>query len=205
MAYSDFTLDTVRKTFGLTLKRAPLFPVLPTVDAPVWLNALLAKGKPLAFGSEKARSEFLIVPILLASRDMHHESFSIYSGQRLDSDVNRGLSGECDFILTNTPPLPVLQTPVVVIVEAKKNDIENGLGQCVAQMVGAQIFNQQEGNGVEMIFGCVTTGEAWQFLQLLQDVVVVVDSERYYLDHVESILGVLAAIFACYPAPLTTA
>ena len=141
--YSDFTLDTVRKAFGLTLKRAPLFAAVDPVDVPQWLTALLEKGRPLAFGSEKARSEFILVPILLASRELHHDSFSIYSGERLDSDPSRGLNGECDFILTNTPPLPVIQAPIVVIVEAKKNDIEAGLGQCVAPMVGAQLFNQK--------------------------------------------------------------
>ena len=59
MAYSDFTLDTVRKTFGLTLKRDPLFAAVDPVDVPQWLTALLEKGRPLAFGSEKARSEFM--------------------------------------------------------------------------------------------------------------------------------------------------
>jgi hypothetical protein len=69
----------------------------------------------------------------------------------------------------------------MVIVEAKKNDLEAGLGQCVAQMVGARLVNQREGSGVETIFGCVTTGEAWQFLKLEHDVISI-DSERYYID-----------------------
>ena len=140
----------------------------------------------------------------MASRDLAHGSFAIYSGQRLDSDPSRGLSGECDFILTLTAPLPVLQAPIVIIVEAKKNDIEAGLGQCAAQMVGARLFNQQEGNGLDMIFGCVTTGEGWQFLQLEHDVIVI-DSVRYYIDRVETILGVFQAILACYTPSLTPA
>jgi hypothetical protein len=204
MAYSDFTLDAVRKAFGLTLKRAPLFATVDSVDVPQWLTALLEKGRPLAFSSEKARSEFILVPILLASRELHHDSFSIYSGERLDSDPSRGLNGECDFILTNTPPLPVIQAPIVVIVEAKKNDIEAGLGQCVAQMVGARLFNQKEGNGIELIFGCVTTGEAWQFLKLERDDVLI-DSDRYYIDRVDKILGMFQAILACYTPYLTAA
>src|SRR5437870_6145739 len=109
MAYSDFTLDAIRKSFGITLKRDCLFPANAPVDVPTWLTALLEKGMPLAFVSEKSRAEFIIVPILLASRDLAHASFTIYSGQRLDSDLSRGLSGECDFILSLTPPLPVLQ------------------------------------------------------------------------------------------------
>ena len=197
MAYSDFTLDAIRKSFGITLKRDCLFPAVAPVEVPPWLTALLEKGMPLAFVSEKSRAEFIIVPVLLASRDLAHASFTIYPGQRLDSDLSRGLSGECDFILSLTPPLPVLQAPIVVIVEAKKNDIEAGLGQCVAQMVGARLFNQHEGNSLETIFGCVTTGEDWQFLKLEHDAVVI-DSGRYYIDRVDTILGILQAILATY-------
>jgi len=204
MVYSDFTLDTVRKSLGFTLARARLFATLAPVDVPQWLIALLEKGMPLAFVSEKSRAEFLIVPLLLASRDLAHDSFAIYSGQRLDSDPGRGLSGACDFILTLTAPLPVLQAPIVIIVEAKKNDIDAGLGQCAAQMVGARLFNQQEGNGLETIFGCVTTGEDWQFLKLEHDVIVI-DSMRYYINRIETILGMFQAILACYTPSLTTA
>ena len=204
MAYGDFTLDTVRKSCGLMLKRASLFAAVAPVDVPQWLVTLLEKSMPFAFGSEKARSEFIIVPILLASRELNHDSFSIYSGERLDSDPSKGLSGECDFILTHTPPSPVIQAPIVVLVEAKKNDIEAGLGQCVAQMVGARLFNQKEGNGIEIIFGCVTTGEAWQFLKLERDAMLI-ENERYYIDRVDKILGMFQNILACYTPSFTAA
>ncbi len=54
----------------------------------------------------------------------------------------------------------------MVILEAKKNDIEEGLGQCAAQMLGAVRYNEREGKAVPSVYGCVTTGEAWQFLKL---------------------------------------
>jgi len=76
------------------------------------------------------------------------------------------LKGECDFILAKAPPTPALRAPVVVIVEAKKNDIEAGLGQCAAQLLGARLYNAQEGKAVPSVYGCVTTGDAWQFLKL---------------------------------------
>jgi hypothetical protein len=198
MTYSDFSLASVCKTFGLTIRSEPLFvPHPPPLDVPQWLVEALTKGMQLAFGSEKARSEFLVVPILLTSRDLSHNNFSIYSGQRLDVDPALGLAGECDFLLTNTPPLPIIQSPIVTIVEAKKNDLEGGVGQCVAQTVGARVFNQRESSEIEMIFGCITTGEAWQFLKLEQTSVSI-DSSRYYIDNVGAILAVFQAIMACY-------
>jgi hypothetical protein len=135
MAYNEFTLEAVLKTFGLTPQPADLFKGLEPLAVPVWLRDLLAKGMQLSLLSEKARSEFIVVPILLAARELSHEAVAIYSGQRLDVNPERGLVGECDFILAATPPVPLLRAPLLTIVEAKKNDIESGLGQCVAQMV----------------------------------------------------------------------
>ncbi|MCH8293725.1 hypothetical protein IH992_21805 [Candidatus Poribacteria bacterium] len=204
MAYSDFNLATVQKAFSLTLKREDLFENIKPIEASQWLKEALDMGIQLAFNSEKARSEFLVVPILLTGRELSHNSFSIYSGERLDVEPDSGLVGECDFILTNTPPLPIIQAPIVVIVEAKKNDIEGGLGQCVAQMLGAKLFNQKEDNPIDTIFGCVTTGESWQFLKLENDIISI-NSGRHYINKVGEILGMLQAIVSHYKPYATAA
>ncbi|MBC8233805.1 hypothetical protein H8E77_30015 [bacterium] len=204
MTYSDFTLDTVRKSLGVTITQQRLFDKIAPAAIPPWLQEALDNGMPLAFGSEKARSEFIVAPILLTIRALNHNSFSIYSGQRLDADPDKGLAGECDFVLTFTPPLPIIQSPIVTIVEAKKNDIEGGLGQCAAQMVGARYFNQRENSDIETIFGCVTTGEAWQFLRLGDDTIFI-DSGHYYINQAEEILGVLQAIISYYKLNHATA
>ncbi|MFP4438444.1 MAG: hypothetical protein ACLFVO_14470 [Chloroflexaceae bacterium] len=204
MAYTDFSLDQLRKTFGLTLAQTTLMGRPTPVPISAWLQETLDRGMPLALVSEKARSEFIIVPILLTSRELSQNRVAIYSGQRLDVDATSGLTGECDFILTATAPLPVMQAPVICIVEAKKNDIESGLGQCAAQMLGAQRLNQQEGTGIETVYGCVTTGEAWQFLRLNQTTLEL-DTERYYINEVGTILAVLQAIIGQFvTVPVTS-
>lgn len=197
MTYSDFTLESVTRAFHLQLRRAMLFPQAAAVDVPSWLTDALARGRPFALGSEKARSELIVVPVLLASIERSHDTRSLYSGQRLDVAPDRGLTGECDFILTNSPALPILQNPIVMLVEAKKNDIEAGLGQCTAQMIGARLFNEREGSDISIISGCVTTGESWQFLKLVDDTVLI-DSERYYLVNLGLLLAVFDAIAGCY-------
>jgi hypothetical protein len=95
--------------------------------------------------------------------------------------------------------VPVLQSPIAVILEAKKGDIEAGLGQCAAQMVGARLFNQADSGEEKTIFGCVTTGEAWQFLRLVETTLSI-DTRRYYIDSLGRILGIFKAIIAYYPA-----
>lgn len=190
MAYSDFTLESAMANLGIATELTLLFPNLNPMPVPDWLQKTFAKSTPLALISEKSRSEFIVAPILLASRDLSHEKLAIYSGQRLDVDPKRGLVGECDFILALSPPILPLRSPVMTVVEAKKNDVEAGLGQCIAQMVAAQIFNQSAGHSMFPVFGCVTTGEIWQFLRLTESVVSM-DQRRFYLDDTGSILAAI--------------
>jgi hypothetical protein len=201
--YTAFSLDELRYTFNFAITRSHLVPNILPLSIPQWLQETLDKGMPLALGSEKARSEFIIVPILLTSRELSANRITIYSGQRFDIDPNNGLIGECDFILAATDPLPVIQSPIICIVEAKKNDIENSYGQCAAQMLGALRLNQRDQTGIETIFGCITTGEAWQFLKL-EHSKIVIDTERYYINEVGVILAVLQEIIGQYTTMLAT-
>lgn len=195
MAYNDFTLERVESTLGVTVQPLDLFPGLAPIAVPPWLQEMLTRGMELSLQSEKARSEFIVGPILLASRALSHDAVSIHSGQRLDVKPEQGLNGECDFILAAPPPVPLLRAPLVTIVEAKKHDIDAGLGQCVAQMVGARYFNDLAGKPVPRLFGCVTTGEAWQFLRL-EGTAAGIDRTRYYINNVGLVLAVWQAVIA---------
>jgi hypothetical protein len=193
MAYTDFTLELAETQLGVRARPGDLFPDLAPLPVPDWLRDYLTRGMHLALVSEKARSEFIVGPILLACRELTGGVLAIFSGQRLDVDPGRGLQGECDFILALADPVPRLRAPLVTVVEAKKNDIEAGLGQCVAQMVAARDYNEREGAGLSELYGCVTTGEAWQFLRLT-GAEVTVDRSRLYIDNVGAILAVFVTI-----------
>lgn len=194
MAYRDFTLERATRTLGVTIREVELFGGVAPIEVPAWLRETLGKRTQLMLLSEKARSEFIVAPVLLTSRDLSPTPLSIYSGHRFDVDQARGLVGECDFILAASEPVPPLRAPIVTIVEAKRNDIELGLGQCIAQMVAAAQFNREAGD-LGPVYGCVTTGEAWQFLRL-DEPAALIDRRRYYLSDLPSILGVLQATIA---------
>lgn len=197
MAYTDFTLDLVESQLGVPQRLAPLFGPLAAPAVPSWLPDHLARGLELSLLSEKARSEFLVAPILLAVRELSGRRVSILSGQRLDVDDRQRLNGECDFILSLSDPLPRLRGPIVTVLEAKKGDIDAGLGQCAAQMVAARLFNANTAHADRPVFGCVTSGGEWQFLRL-DDTGLVIDSQRRYIDRLET---VLAALLACVGGP----
>ena len=115
----------------------------------------------------------------------------------LNVDEDKGLKGECDFILSKGPISSTIQAPVFSLVEAKRNDIKEGLGQCIAQMVGAKIFNQNEENQIHIIYGCVTTGEDWQFMKIEENIIFM-DTNRYYISELHKIISVFQSIVDNY-------
>ncbi len=192
-------MENVKETFGLSEKTVPLFENTEALPFSDWLKEALDTGLHLAFASssEKARSEFIVVPILFELQKRNNRNFTIYSGERLAADPDKGLDGECDFILSKGELSHTIQIPIVALAEAKKHDIETGLGQCAAQMMGARIYNQKKGNSITTVFGCVTTGETWQFLKL-EDNIIYIDRMRYYINEVGRILRVWQNIIDFY-------
>jgi hypothetical protein len=202
MAYSDFDLRTVRERFGLTLREnVDLFSATPEVEVPVRFREFLDEWSPaaLAMNTEKARSEMIIAPILMEAVQLSQRRLNLFSGITFDVDKERGLSGVCDYLLARSPERFFLNHPVVAVVEAKREDIPSGLGQCVAAMVGARLFNERAGLA-DPVFGAVTTGNTWRFVRLDAEVVSI-DRPEYYLDRVGKILGILVTM-AANPDPI---
>lgn len=198
MAYSDFKLKEILKQFSLILKdKKDLFFEVSPVQPSDYLEFTLKYNLPVAgeINTEKARSEMIIAPILLEVRRRADDRISLFSGRDFNIDPERGLNGACDFLLGISESQLVINAPVVAIVEAKKEDIIGGLGQCVAEMIAAQLFNEQEGNQVKNIYGAVTSGTAWRFVKL-EGKTVSVDVLEYYISNIEKILGIFMAILA---------
>ena len=192
MAYSDFTLAKVKQVFNLTLEESRnLFTDVEEVQPTDYLTFILSENIPLAtaINTEKARSELLISPILTEVRRQLNYQISLFSGIDFTVDQKTGLQGFCDFILSLSSEQFYLAAPVMTIVEAKNENIKAGLGQCIAEMVAAQLFNRRAENEIDTIYGSVTTGTAWRFL-VLEGNTVFIDSLEYYIKEVNKILGI---------------
>jgi len=192
MPYSQFSLPKVIQDFNLTLVEGGSFLSLPeTIVSPSpYLAEFLNRNIQLAIAlnTEKARSELIICPLLLAVKEALANRISLFFGEEFNVDVEAGLTGVCDFILSLSPEQLFVKAPVTVVVEAKKEDLKGGLGQCIAEMVAAWKFNQKAQNSINTIYGTVTTGTVWRFLQM-QDNTVTVDLTEYPLPPIESILS----------------
>jgi hypothetical protein len=194
MAYSDFSLAKVSKIFELKISdRINMFSTVSDLESSSFLAETLRESVPLAISSntEKSRSEMIIAPILIELRKQLNNEISFFSGIDFTVDTEKGLNGNCDFMISRSPELLVLTAPVIILVEAKKENINGGLGQCVAEMLAARIFNEREGNQIATIYGCVTSGTNWRFLQLKEQVIEI-DLSEYYLRDLNKILGILA-------------
>lgn len=161
------------------------------------LQQQLEEDRELAINSnsEKARSEFLIAPILAEVRRQKNREVSLFSGVEFNVDEAHGLVGVCDFLFSLSPMSLEIRAPVVSIVEAKKENITAGIPQCLAELVAAQRFNAAQERSISCLYGVVTTGEIWRFLRL-EGAIAVVDNDEYYIGQVEKIMGILLSMLS---------
>jgi hypothetical protein len=90
MAYNQFTLRKVVEDFSLQIvERGTFIPELAPVEPSALSLDTLADGLPwaIAVGSEKARSEAIITPILLEVRRRLDRRVSVFSGEDFTVDV----------------------------------------------------------------------------------------------------------------------
>ena len=194
MPYSDFTLRRAQRDFQLELIEAVgIFSNIEEIAISEHLASTLVENVPLAvaINTEKARSELIVTNILVEIRKRFDRKISFFSGLEFNVDRERDLAGFCDFIVSLSPEQLFLNAPVVTMVEAKNENLMHGLGQCTAEMVATQIFNEQEGNDIPRIYGVVTSGTAWKFIKL-ENGTVHIDLRDYSIDNPAKIIGILS-------------
>jgi hypothetical protein len=194
MSYSEFTsIIKVKQAFGLTTVEGPRFlPQISPIGPSATLTDFLANSLPVAVatGSEKARSEMIITPVLLEVRKILQQNISLFSGEDFTVDYESGLDGICDYLISRSPEMLEIEAPAVAVVEAQKADLKTGIGPCVAEMVAMQKFNEAKGKPISVIYGCVSNGTQWRFLKL-EEKIVSIDLNDYALPPVDEILGML--------------
>lgn len=193
MAYSNFTSRDLKETFGIVQEiKSDVFTNISPRKVSDLLKQSLQRHTKMALsqGLEKARSEFIIAPILAELYDQAQNELSLFSGWELNIDAELGLIGRCDFLISRSSNQNYLESPIVVAVEAKQDDFRQGINQCIAEMIAARIFNERDGTGIEKIFGCVTTGDVWRFL-MLDGKSAIIEEKVFELSEIEQILGIL--------------
>lgn len=196
MAYSNFTLEAACKAFELEkVEAAGIFQKIAPVAPSPLLTAVLERNVPLAFaiGTEKAKSELIVAVVLVELREHFEGRISFFSGIDFNVNTEEGLTGVCDFLVSLSHGQFYLEAPALILVEAKKDDLTAGLGQCVAEMVAAQRFNAEAGNDIACVYGSITSGMDWLFLKLAGKQLYI-DMRAYQITQCDKILGILAGM-----------
>lgn len=193
LSYPNSATPKLSKIFELTItESSQLFANVPEIEPSELLTTLLKGNIDLAvsINTKKALSEMIIVPIFLEIRRKLNYHISLFFGIEFNVDPSKGLNEFCDFLMSNSQEQLFISTPILAIVEAKNENLKAGLGHCIAEMVAAQLFNQQEGNEISIIYGAVTTGTVWQLLKL-ENKVVSIDLTEYFIRDIQKIIGLL--------------
>lgn len=196
MAYSDFKLSEIVKKFGLTINEGSgLFGDVLEEGYSELLATTLQENVDIAvsINTEKARSEMIIAPVLWEIRRRFNYEISLFSGVEFNVDSQQGLNGFCDFVISLSKEQLFINAPIITLVEAKNENIKLGLAQCMAEMIAAQLFNEQQQNSIKTIYGVVTIGTIWQFLKL-ENKVVYIDLTEYHIKDIKKILGILIGV-----------
>lgn len=193
MPYSQFTIEKVKQDFQLTtIEDRTFFPESMEKITPSSRLLAILEDLPwaIAVDTEKARSEVIINPVLLEVRRILNQQISVFSGEEFNVDTSVGLNGVCDFLISRSPEQLTVEAPAIVVVEAKKSDLKSGLGQCIAEMVAVQRFNNNKKQPTAIVYGSVTSGTQWRFLKL-KNQTITIDLTDYPLPPVENILSFL--------------
>lgn len=146
------------------------------------------------FTSEASRSEIIISPLLREVYKRHYTRYSFWIQRSISYDDM--LCGTPDYMISTQSTLgkTVLEKPIVIIVEAKKNDFEQGWGQCLAELVAAQKLNETP---TKPVYGVVTDGNLWQFSQLVEDQFIK-EIENFTIDNLSYLYGALDYLIELY-------
>lgn len=200
MPYSKFTsLVKFCRQYNLRLQDGQrLFEgiILPPFVTSERLLQDLEEAQAMPIATEKAKSEWLISPILKELK-RQNPFISVFSGFSLNIEGEPDLQGNPDYILTARPSMVEIIAPIFCIMESKNKTPDEGYAQCAAEMYAARLFNEQTQETYETIYGAVTNGFEWIFLKLEGDHLFV-DQQRYFLVQLPQLLSVLQYIIAQY-------
>jgi len=193
MAFSDYkNIAQVQIEFQVHYQEASFIEASPVSPSPFFLAEVAFSLENIdVFTSEGARTEAIIFPILREVYKSYHEQYSFWIQKTIV--FNDKLSGTPDYLFGTKSPLgkTVLELPLVLIVEAKKNDFEQGWGQCLAELVAAQRLNSHP---EQPVIGIVTDGKLWEFGRLVESAFTR-NTESFTVDNLPLLFGALQSIF----------
>lgn len=192
MAFSDFkSISDVQIKYHIKYEETNLLQGKPITPPEAFLRDFEFNRDNIdIFTSEASRSEIIISPLLRELYKKHYQRYSFWIQKSIAYDSV--LSGTPDYIFSKRSELgkTVLAKPIVIVVEAKKNDFEQGWGQCLAELIASQKLNEHP---LVPVYGIVTDGNLWQFGKL-ESMTFTKDLSNFTIDDMPALYGSLEAL-----------
>jgi hypothetical protein len=193
MAFSQFkSIDETARHFDLTSKLASLLPLgaLQSASQVLREKVDIVLQESLHRVSEAARCDMLIAPMLYELWLQHRSILKLWSHAPIA--YSETLFGTPDYVIAAQSPFgsESIGTPILIAVEAKKDDFVLGWGQCAAEMLAAQKLNK---NVETRVWGIVTNGESWEF-GMLEKSVFTRHPYPYSIGDLDKLFGALSFI-----------
>ena len=193
MAFSDFkTVSEVQQTFRITYSEDDFVQGEPSTPSEHFLKELAFTQEHFdVFTSEAIRTEAIIFPILREVYKSYADACALWVKHPVIYDDI--LTGTPDYLVSTKSELgkTVVGSPLILMVEAKKNDFEFGWGQCLAELVAAQKINN---DAACPVYGIVTDGKSWEFGRLVGDAFTQ-NITPFLLVNFPALFGALDAVF----------
>jgi len=202
MSCSNFkTIDQVQELYDIQLKQQSIIQAEPLSPSPSFAKNLEFDMQNVDIRGGAAKQEIIIYPLLREIFQGHVEKLSLFSHRPLSIE-NRDdggkehikLSGIPDYLVSTCSPLgrTVMGKPLLIVVEAKRDDFDLGWAQCLAEMIAAQIYNESEKIPV---YGIVTNGEGWQFGKLTEKQLLR-QPGFFLIQNLDTLLGAVKFVFS---------
>ncbi len=193
MAFSYYkSIGQVQREFGVKFQEENFISAQDVEPPESFLKEYEFNRKNIdVYTSEASRADLVITPILREVYKCYHKQYSFWIQKSIV--YNDRLNGTPDYIIATRSALgkTVLEFPLVLVVEAKKNDFEQGWGQCLAELIAAQKLNN---TAEQVVYGIVTDGELWKFGKLKEDTFTS-NIDGYTVGDLARLFGALNFIF----------
>ena len=193
MAFSDFKkVSEVQEKFRIKYTASDFFEIEAASPPEQFLQDFRFTLQHInVFSSEASRCEAIIFPVLREVYKAYGDNYALWIREPIVYDET--LSGTPDYLIATKSELgmTVVGIPLIILVEAKKNDFEQGWGQCLAELVAAQKINDAPDVPV---YGIVSDGERWQFGKLVDDGFTQ-NRTTFSIDNIPTLFGAINAVF----------
>ena len=192
MAFSDYkSIAQVQTEYQTKYEELNFIEVTDYSPSQVFLDEFDFNQKNIdIFASEAARCEAIIFPILREIYKHYYQHTSLWVQKSITYDSN--LNGTPDYLVSKRSALgkTMLETPIIIVVEAKRNDFEQGWGQCLAELIAVAHMNENK----KLVYGIVTDGKLWEFAQFANNTLTK-QMDSYTVSDLPHLLGMTKSIF----------